>query len=39
MEHFPECLDQPASDGLANQIKALLEARGWGFWAVEVAEN
>ena len=39
MEHFPECLGQAASDALAKRIEKLIDARGWGFWAVEITET
>ena len=36
MEHFPATLDRAASDALASSIRADLEAKGFGLWAVEV---
>lgn len=35
MEYFPEPLTRAASDALAARFQALLQERGWGFWAVE----
>ncbi len=36
MEHFPAVKSRAESDAEAGRILAGLEARGWGFWAVEV---
>ena len=36
MTHFPGALDRAASDALAADIQADLEANGFGLWAVEV---
>lgn len=36
MEFFPEPLSRQASDELAMKLRALIEQRGWGVWAVEV---
>lgn len=36
MVHFPRTLDRTASDALAADIQADLEANGFGLWAVEV---
>lgn len=35
MRYFPSTLDRQASDALAAKAKALIEKRGWGFWAVQ----
>ncbi|BBL76468.1 GNAT family N-acetyltransferase [Methylomagnum ishizawai] len=35
MEYFPAPLSRAESDALADRCQALIEARGWGFWAVE----
>ena len=39
MRHFPEPLSRAQSDALAQRSRALIEARGWGFWAVERRDN
>lgn len=36
MQFFPALLNRAASDAMADRCEALIEARGWGFWAVEV---
>jgi NADPH:quinone reductase-like Zn-dependent oxidoreductase len=36
MEYFPEPLSSQASTDMAEKIRALIQRRGWGFWAVEV---
>lgn len=38
MEYFPALLTRAESDVLAARIRAALDERGWGFWAVEVLE-
>ncbi|MFG0673312.1 GNAT family N-acetyltransferase [Delftia sp. WSY_7] len=35
MEHFPALLSSEQSDAMADRIQALIEERGWGFWAAE----
>lgn len=35
MEYYPQTLSAKDSDALANKFMALIEKRGWGFWAVE----
>ncbi len=35
MEHFPALLSRAESDAFADRCQALIEAHGWGFWAVE----
>ena len=35
MEHFSALLSREQSDAMANKIQALIEERGWGFWAAE----
>lgn len=35
MAFFPSILDRTASDELADRCEALIDERGWGFWAVE----
>jgi RimJ/RimL family protein N-acetyltransferase len=39
MACFPALLDRQASDELADRCQALIAARGWGFWAVELRSN
>jgi RimJ/RimL family protein N-acetyltransferase len=36
MAWFPDLLDRQASDALMDRCQALIEERGWGFWAVEI---
>lgn len=38
MEFYPKTLhlDRAASDDLADHLQALIQARGWGFWAVAI---
>ena len=36
MQFFPKILNREQSDELANQIKYLIEIKGWGLWAVEL---
>ncbi|HET9124354.1 MAG TPA: GNAT family N-acetyltransferase [Solirubrobacteraceae bacterium] len=38
MRHFPAPLDRAHSDALAARAEAQITERGWGLWAVEVAE-
>ena len=35
MKYFPRTLGQDESDALANRFKLLIEANGWGMWALE----
>lgn len=35
MEYLPHCLSRARSDHLADRCQALIEERGWGFWALE----
>ncbi|MFW1734116.1 GNAT family N-acetyltransferase [Acinetobacter sp. ULE_I001] len=39
MQFFPKILNREQSDELANQIKYLIEIKGWGLWAVELIET
>jgi RimJ/RimL family protein N-acetyltransferase len=39
MRYFPGTLDRESSDALAAKIRALLDPRGWGLWAVEVIDG
>ena len=36
MRHFPAMLEREQSDAHAARMRALIEERGWGFWALEV---
>jgi len=36
MEYFPSLLNNNESDGIASKCQALIDERGWGFWAVEL---
>lgn len=36
MEYFPAPLERDESNALADRCQALIEQRGWGFWAVEL---
>jgi hypothetical protein len=36
MEYFLATLDQQSSHAMAHRIRSLIEAQGWGFWAVEI---
>jgi RimJ/RimL family protein N-acetyltransferase len=35
MAHFPAPLARAASDAMAERCQQLIEARGWGFWALQ----
>ena len=35
MRYFPAMLSREESDGMAYRCQALIEQRGWGFWATE----
>ncbi|MDO9435224.1 GNAT family N-acetyltransferase [Hydrogenophaga sp.] len=35
MRYFPALLSREESDGMAHRCGDLIEARGWGFWAVQ----
>lgn len=39
MAHFPDLLDRPASDALADRIEAHFAEHGFGPWAVEVQDG
>ncbi|MCW2916785.1 MAG: GCN5-related N-acetyltransferase [Actinomycetia bacterium] len=39
MEHFPATLTKDESDALIDRIEAFFEQRGFGFWALEIAET
>jgi RimJ/RimL family protein N-acetyltransferase len=36
MQFFPRPLSREESDSMAEKLRALIEERGWGLWAVEV---
>lgn len=39
MAHFPSHQTREQSDAMADRIGTFLDERGWGLWAVEVAES
>jgi RimJ/RimL family protein N-acetyltransferase len=39
MEHFPNALTRADSDTMVDRVRAAIEQRGFGFWAVEVRES
>jgi RimJ/RimL family protein N-acetyltransferase len=39
MRYFPAVLDREQSRAMLGRIRALIEQRGWGLWAVEVASE
>jgi RimJ/RimL family protein N-acetyltransferase len=39
MEHFPAPMTREASDGLVDRVRADLERRGFGLWALEVRDT
>lgn len=39
MRFFPAVLSKAESEEMALKIKSLLDARGWGFWAVEIPDT
>ena len=39
MRHFPATLSRDESDALARRCAALIERRGWGFWAASLATS
>jgi ribosomal-protein-alanine N-acetyltransferase len=39
MAHFPSHLTREQSDAMADRITTFLDERGWGLWAVEVADT
>jgi len=39
MRFFPKLLNEYESNALAEQIKFLIEIKGWGLWAVELLET
>ena len=39
MEYYPAPLSKSESDAMADKLKGLIMARGWGFWAIEVTST
>jgi RimJ/RimL family protein N-acetyltransferase len=39
MRHFPSTLSRSASDDLARRLEEAIVRRGWGFWALELADG
>ena len=39
MRHFPSAMTRAESEAFALDARTLIEARGWGLWAVEVVEG
>jgi RimJ/RimL family protein N-acetyltransferase len=39
MRYFPALLSRNESDNLAGRIAALIEEKGWGFWALETRDE
>ncbi|MDX6433046.1 MAG: hypothetical protein QOE54_5412 [Streptosporangiaceae bacterium] len=39
MEHFPAALTSDESDALIDRIETRIDQRGFGFWALEIAET
>lgn len=39
MKYFPKLLSPTLSDTIANKCQQLIEAKGWGFWAVSLKED
>ena len=39
MEHFPSTMTREESDAYIDRVAALIDERGWGTWAVEVAAS
>jgi RimJ/RimL family protein N-acetyltransferase len=39
MEHFPAPLTRVESDGMIDRVEAHFDERGFGLWAVEVADT
>ena len=39
MEYFPATLDRDESNAMARRLHDLIDARGWGLWAVEVRDS
>ena len=39
MQYFPAILTREESDAIAARCRALIEARGWGFWALELKQT
>lgn len=39
MRYFPELLSKQRSDAVIDKLKALIDNKGWGFWAVEIKSS
>ena len=39
MKHFPNILDESGSKQLVERLKAHIDEKGWGFWAVELKDT
>ncbi|MEV5573034.1 GNAT family N-acetyltransferase [Spirillospora sp. NPDC052269] len=39
MEYFPNLMTRPESDALLDRLETAINERGFGFWALEVAET
>lgn len=39
MKYFPKTLSRAESNAVADRCEALIEERGWGFWAVQLLET
>jgi len=39
MKYYPNVLNEAESNDMALKFKALIEQRGWGFWAIERLED
>lgn len=39
MQYFPKLLNRTESDAFIDKVKAIIELKGWGFWAVELKET
>jgi RimJ/RimL family protein N-acetyltransferase len=39
MRYFPASLTREQSDAFAERVRAMIDQRGWGLWAVEVIEG
>lgn len=39
MKYFPSPLNRAESDAMADRCEALIEERGWGFWAAELKDG
>ncbi|MCH7315224.1 GNAT family N-acetyltransferase [Acinetobacter sp. ANC 3882] len=39
MEYFPKLLTRAESDAMIDKMKSIIDAQGWGLWAVELKHN